>query len=178
MAGYQCPLCGRQLERELLLFLDHTNQHIIDRIKESHPEWIAENGVCPPCLDYYQSEISGKGFNIGPTERRKRVFLGITSLVLGFSAGFYLSASALPRILRLGLFVPLFGGIFCLIQAREKTCSVMAEMGVRNLDLGEEKIQDLLIVENLKKKGRLIVLKSALAAALITIAFLLIPSRS
>ena len=174
MASYQCPLCGRQMDRDLILFLDHTNEHIIERIKVSHPEWVAENGVCKPCMDYYKGEIAGAASNMGPMEQRKRRVMGIVSLGLGLGLGFYLILSGSPHALRLILFVPLFFGMFGFLQAREKTCSVLAEMGSRNMDSGFEKIQDASTLEALKKRGRKILLKSALAAALATLLLLFI----
>ena len=171
MAGYQCPLCGKQMDRDLILFLDHTNQHVIDRIKKSHPEWIAENGACEPCVAYYRLQISGEAGNIGPNERRKRAMLGIAALGLSVAWGFYLVASDAPSILRLSLCVPLFCGIFCLMEAEEATCSVLAEMGSRNVDSGVEKIRDQSAVGYLKKKGRQIVLKSAFVMILVTFVF-------
>ena len=171
MAGYQCPLCGKQMDRDLILFLDHTNQHVIDRIRRSHPEWIAENGACEPCVEYYRLQISGEAGNIGPNERRKRAMLGIAALGLTVAAGFYLVASNAPSILRLSLCVPLFCGIFCLMEAGEATCSVLAEMGSRNVDSGVEKIPDASVVGSLKRRGRQILIKSASAAIIITFVF-------
>lgn len=171
MAGYQCPLCNKQMDRDLILFLDHTNQHVIDRIKQANPHWIEENGVCQPCMEYYRTQISGEAGNIGPGQRRKRIGIGILCLVISIAAGIYLTQSGWPRFVRLGLFVPLFFSLFCFIQAGEKTCSVLAEMGSQNMDSGSEKIQDGAVVEALKKKGRQIFLKSALGAAFVTFAF-------
>lgn len=178
MTNYQCPLCGNTMARDLVLFLDHTNQHVIDKIKQSHPEWIAENGACKPCVDYYQTQISGENINIGPRERQKRVVLGIVALIFSAAAGFYLIGSQSPRILRLGLFVPLFFGMFGLIQAREKTCSVLAEIGSQNLDAGVQKIENASIIEGLKHKGRQILLKSAFAAGLITAILFFLPGNT
>lgn len=178
MTNYQCPLCGNKMARDLILFLDHTNQHVIDKIKESHPEWISENGVCTPCIDYYKTQISGENSNIGPRERHKRVVLGTVCLIFSAAAGFYLIGSQWPRALRLGLFAPLFFGMFGLIQAREKTCSVLAEIGSRNMDVGVQKIDNASVKEALKHKGRQILLKSALIAALITAIFFFLPGSS
>lgn len=53
-AKYICPTCGQEIERDLLLFLDHTQGHIISYIKEKHPEWIEKDGICPKCHEYYK----------------------------------------------------------------------------------------------------------------------------
>lgn len=55
MAGYKCPLCKTEMERDVALFLDHTNQHIIEKIKEKHPDWAASDGTCQKCRDYYEN---------------------------------------------------------------------------------------------------------------------------
>jgi hypothetical protein len=67
-------LCEKTMERNLVLYLDHTQAHIIDRIKEEHPEWVEADGVCAPCAEYYTRQLSGEleTANIGPGERRKR----------------------------------------------------------------------------------------------------------
>ena len=163
------------MDRDLVLFLDHTNQHVINQIKLSHPEWVAENGACKPCSAYYETQISGAGFNIGPAERRKRWILGFFSLAVSFSGAIYLKTSQMPHMLQLGLFAPFFLGFFGVIQAREKTCSLLAEMESKNMDWGPEKIADSLSAQELKKKGREILLKSAAAAAILTAVCFFIP---
>ena len=45
---YTCPTCGESVERDLLVFLHHTDQHIIEAIKNQHPEWVKDDGTCPP----------------------------------------------------------------------------------------------------------------------------------
>ncbi len=45
---YTCPTCGESVERDLLVFLHHTDQHIIEAIKKDHPEWVKDDGTCPP----------------------------------------------------------------------------------------------------------------------------------
>ena len=59
MAVYTCPVCGDEMPRELIRFLDHTNGHIIDTIKSKHPEWVGKHGICEKCLEYYQKQLSG-----------------------------------------------------------------------------------------------------------------------
>ena len=76
---------------------------------------------------------------------------------------------------RLVLFGPLFLAALGLIQAHEKTCAVLAEMGLRNLDNGEVKIQDGAIAERLRTRGRMIWVKSAVVAAALTLLFFVYP---
>lgn len=172
--GYVCPVCSRTLERDILIFLNHTDAHVIDRIKEAHPQWAAADGICEPCVQYYRSQITlGSDSNIGPAERRKRVRMGIVSLILSVLAESYFVSQGFARPLRLGLFVPLFFGMFGLIQAREKTCAVLAEMASCNMDSGPKKLQDADIIRALKKRGRGIFLQAAISAAVITLLFLI-----
>src|SRR5687768_11685896 len=141
MASYQCPLCHKQVERDLLIFLDHTQSHVIDEIKKSHPEWVESDGTCQPCADYYRKQISGEfaDGNIGPHERKKRL-IGAWASALAFLvlAGILFSGPerANARIL---LFIPLFSAVFCFLQYRRHTCSILAEIGNANLDEGNQK---------------------------------------
>ncbi|MBI3313520.1 MAG: hypothetical protein HYZ83_04745 [Candidatus Omnitrophica bacterium] len=173
-ATYVCPMCNRTMERDIILFLNHTDEHVIDRIKQANPKWVAEDGICEPCVQYYRSQIAvGSDSNIGPDQRRKRVRMGIICLVLSVLAEIYFVSQGFPRSLRLILFAPLYLGMFGLIQAREKTCAVLAEMGEANMDSGTKKIQDKDIICALKKKGRKIFLHSLLWAAILTFLFLI-----
>lgn len=162
------------MSRDLLLFLDHTNQHVIDRIKLAHPEWVTEDGACKPCVAYYQSEMAGTAINLGPLEVRKRVIQGTLALSLGAAAAVYLKLSGTPQGLRLGLFVPFFLGMFALIQARERTCSILAERESKNMDSGTTPVENAALAKGLKEKGRRILVQSLLLAALATSAFFFI----
>jgi len=57
---YTCSICGDKVGKELLLFIDHTESHIVDEIKAKHPEW-DEGGVCKKCIEYYRKQIGGRG---------------------------------------------------------------------------------------------------------------------
>lgn len=162
------------MRRDLILFLDHTNQHIIDRIKLAHPEWVTEDGACKPCVAYYEKEITGTAINLGPLGVRKRAIQGTLALGLGGVAAIYLKLSEMPQGLRLGLFVPFFLGMFALIQAREKTCSILAEMESKNMDSGTTPVINAALAKGLKERGRKILIKSVLLAALATSVFIFI----
>ncbi len=45
---YTCPTCGETMERDLMVFLQHTDHHLIDAIKEDNPDWVEDDGTCPP----------------------------------------------------------------------------------------------------------------------------------
>jgi hypothetical protein len=54
-------MCGKKVQRELMVFISHTEDHIAEEIKKKHPEWKEESGVCRKCLDYYKEQLKGQG---------------------------------------------------------------------------------------------------------------------
>ena len=177
MASYQCPMCGRSMDRNLILFLDHTNQHVIDQIKKKYPEWVAEDGICKPCADYYTLQLKGElsELNIGPAERRKRFVMGVVMLALSGVLILVFMMNHFSHSWRFILFLPIFFGMLGLIQDREKVCVLFAELGIQKIDTSGEKISDTMVASALKIRGRKILLKSALYAALITAVLFLLP---
>lgn len=175
MNPYQCPLCGRRIRRDLVLYLDHTQEHVMEQIKKEHPEWVAKDGVCRPCAQYYRMQMKGElgESNLGPEGRRRRFFLGVfmTGLTLGLV--FYMESTDFSEAWRLLLFFPLFGTFMGFIQAREKTCAVLAEQGLWDREGGKGKIPDARVVCRLRRRGRLILIKSALSAAALAALFYL-----
>ena len=166
MTGYKCPLCGKMMNRDLGIFLEHTNEHIIDKIKESHPEWIESDGACQMCVDYMKMELSGDvgKVNIGPGERKKRVTLGWAMLVIGVFLGSWMSQNKVPVIWRLMLLFPFFLASLGIIQACEKTCAFLAVMGRQNMDSGVLQMVDQKVISQLRWRGMLIFIKSLLLA--------------
>ena len=57
MSNYTCPLCGTETPRDLAVFLDHTNGHILDAIRKKHPEWTDAEGVCKKCEEYFKQQM-------------------------------------------------------------------------------------------------------------------------
>lgn len=57
---YSCPICQEKVSEELTSYMDHTESHIVDVIKEKHPDWVEEDGLCQKCLDYYRKEMKGE----------------------------------------------------------------------------------------------------------------------
>ena len=54
---YTCPTCDEAVERNLLVFMRHTDLHIIEALKELHPEWVEPDGECPTVLDFYRAQL-------------------------------------------------------------------------------------------------------------------------
>ena len=61
MLEYICPVCGKKIERDLLAFMDHTEQHIVSEIKKKHPDWEEGDAMCKKCVDYYRRQMKGEG---------------------------------------------------------------------------------------------------------------------
>jgi len=164
------------MERNLILFLNHADQHVIDQVKKEHPEWVTKDGICKPCAEYYRRQLSGESReeNIGPRGRKRRFGMGLVSLGMGLILAFLFRTAQVDRIWFALLFFPFFGGMLGLIQAREKTCAFLAERGLRNMDEGPPgKVADSGIATHLRLRGRGILVKSALAAFLLTTLLLL-----
>lgn len=56
---YICEVCGKKMAGDSLVFIGHTEKHIVDIIKRKHPEWVEKDGICRKCLDYYKEELKG-----------------------------------------------------------------------------------------------------------------------
>ncbi len=46
-AAFYCPNCDEHVDQDLLVFLSHTDQHIIDALKQQFPHWVESDGACP-----------------------------------------------------------------------------------------------------------------------------------
>ena len=55
-ATYICPTCGDAVERDILVFLRHTDRHIIETLKELHPEWV-DGEQAPKIREYYRAQL-------------------------------------------------------------------------------------------------------------------------
>ncbi len=40
-----------------MVFLKHTDHHIIEVILKEHPQWGHGDGICRECLDYYKKSV-------------------------------------------------------------------------------------------------------------------------
>lgn len=45
-----------------MVFLKHTDHHIIETILKEHPKWAHQDGICQECLDYYKKNIGHTAF--------------------------------------------------------------------------------------------------------------------
>jgi len=44
-----CTLCQKEVDQ----LHYEIEQYILDTIRKEHPNWIADNGSCEPCMRYY-----------------------------------------------------------------------------------------------------------------------------
>lgn len=127
MNTYTCPTCGEKMERDLSLFIDHTEKHIVDELKKQNPAWITQEGFCPKCLDYYQKARRGEATNLDEAGTRQRWMLALSGLGATVALYAWLEASAAPPPARLALFIPIFLGLLGFFQARKRFCVVIAQ---------------------------------------------------
>lgn len=84
---YRCAACGEVFSHDLLVYVDHTEKHIVDLLKHDHPEWVEKDGICRQCLEYYRAELRGSIFKDAACVLRKRKVTGIWKKVSGIFPG-------------------------------------------------------------------------------------------
>ena len=184
MQIYTCPTCGVEMERDLTLFTDHTDRHIVDEIKKRRPAWVTQDGYCPKCLDYFKKAIRNpetaasaealETINIGPREVQKRFVLAAVGLGAGLLMLFGFKMAGLPKIWRVFIFLPFFAGALGFLQAKKKLCVVYAQKSLRNMDKGEEAISSPAEADAIRRKAVRLWALSALSAVLLSAIFLVL----
>jgi hypothetical protein len=119
------------------------------------------------------SEAATVCINIGPSERRKRLFAGVVGLALSVALLAFFVATDKPRVLRLVLFVPWMFGTIGIFQALESTCVALVARDQRNLDTGIEPVPAA-ERDALRQRARKVYIQSTATAALLTLASLLL----
>ncbi len=177
MNEFTCPLCGKKTPRDLVVFLDHTNQHVVDAIKKEHPEWVAPDGTCRTCFQYYEQALAGESFesNLGPRETSKRRWLGIGITALTVCWALWLLGTHADRFVRGFIFFPLAFGLFNLLEARKKTCAILSERGLVHLDSGVRKIENAEVARKLRIRGRMLMLQAVLWASILSVFYWFLP---
>jgi hypothetical protein len=121
------------------------------------------------------TKLPSDAINIGPREQRKRRIMGIVALGVGVAAAFVLVIFSAPRWSRLIVFFPIWIASLGLLQARDKTCISLAARDARNMDDGEERIEDSHLNEQLRGQSQRIHRQSLITAVVITLVTLLFP---
>ena len=176
-AIYTCPTCGNKMERDLLLFIRHTDAHVVEELKKRHPNWITNDGYCPKCLEHYKASLKGESIvaNIGGNEVTKRQALAVVGIVA--SVGLYLALvfSHAPRLYRLWLLISLWATFLGYFQGRKRHCVVLGMKGERNMGGGEETISDTASRERLRRESLRILFLCALLTTALTAAGYFLP---
>jgi hypothetical protein len=115
--------------------------------------------------------------NIGPRGREQRLRAGMKWLAIGTGAAGALALAGLPRWLRLGVFGPFALGAFGVFQAYEQTCVALAARGTRDMDAGQEQVDDPAALRQINRQARKVFVESILGAALLTALALVLPRR-
>ncbi len=113
--------------------------------------------------------------NIGPHERKKRLWIGSVILAVAAAAALALTFAPIERPWRLLVFVPFWAGATSLFQVYEKTCVALAARGTRNLDTAEERITNVAELTQVKLQARRVRLEGLAVAMLLTALVLSIP---
>jgi len=58
--SYTCSVCQAEVPDDLVVFMNHTEGHIVEEIKAKHPDWVENDGLCQKCVDYYKNQIKGE----------------------------------------------------------------------------------------------------------------------
>jgi hypothetical protein len=113
--------------------------------------------------------------NIGLAERRKRHRFGVVALLLGVALVWVARSLGLPVWGRAFAALFFFLGFTGIFQARAHTCVALARHGVRDMDQGPETIDDPVQLAAVRSQARSVLVRSAVATLLVTIASLALP---
>ncbi len=105
--------------------------------------------------------------NIGPRERRRRLIGGVALLLVAAGSGLALIWFDAPRPWRLVVFLPAWAGALGVYQVTARTCVALAARGRRNMDLGDETIEDARELAQVRAQSAQVHIRSALTAAIV-----------
>ena len=49
------PVCGEAVSAEIANLHALAEEWVIDQIRNEHPEWVEDDGLCPRCMEHYLS---------------------------------------------------------------------------------------------------------------------------
>lgn len=81
---YTCGACGQKVSGDIILLTEHTDKHIIDLVKNDHPDWVEKSGICRKCFEYYKAEIAGSVFKDSACVLRQRKARKLWGNLFGF----------------------------------------------------------------------------------------------
>lgn len=50
----ECPICKDQVDRLQYPMHEAVDRVVLEWIRQQHPEWVDEEGLCPRCLELYR----------------------------------------------------------------------------------------------------------------------------
>ncbi len=56
---YHCSECGKQVDGDLLVYIKHTEDHIVDEVRKKNPDWAESDGICMKCEEFYRKQMKG-----------------------------------------------------------------------------------------------------------------------
>jgi len=112
--------------------------------------------------------------NIGPNERRRRKIMGAVAAAIVVALALLVITLDAPRPWRLLIVLPAWIAALDFFQVRANTCVLLAARGVRNMDDGNVAVGNPSEDARLRAQARTVHLQSALAAAAITAAVVLL----
>ena len=107
--------------------------------------------------------MAGCATNLGPREQQRRWFAA--AVAIGTGVGLAIAADADAVGPKIGIVLAMLVAAVCVMQARAKTCVLLAYTGRRNLDFGNERVRNLDQRRALVRSANLVMVK-ALALAL------------
>ena len=113
--------------------------------------------------------------NIGPRQRRRRMVLAGIAAAIAVAVALFALLPHLSRVWRLAVFPPTWAAAVCYLEARSRTCVILAARGLRNLDAGNERVADDAARRASVAQSRAIYLRSTIIAAIVVAGLLLAP---
>lgn len=168
MSDYNCPLCNKNVPRDLMVFLQHTDSHIIAAIQKQNPSWVEKDGSCQKCAEFYRLQKTGAlpQQNLSARGRMARFWLGLALLASTLLLFSFARTSQHALLMKFALPLVLFFAYLSLFQAKGKTCVFLSlinkkESGGKLEPVTEENVRLAL------KKRSVLILRNALIGTFI-----------
>lgn len=107
--------------------------------------------------------------NLSCKGRRLRLGFGVAGLVIVGGASILLILSDVDRSWRIGLFLPYFLSLLCLLEGISRTCVILAALGAWDVGCGPQRIPDAGLEYILKKRARKLIAISSATGAIFTL---------
>jgi hypothetical protein len=113
--------------------------------------------------------------NIGPAQRRLRLRIGVASFTVAAGIAALLLSIDAARSWRLLTLPPIWVGALSLVEAKTRTCVMLAARGLRNMDAGNETVTDGGLRDALNARSRRVHLWTAVLTLVLIGALLAYP---